>query len=91
MCGKNERGYVPEVVATAWGRGHTAGEPSCFFRPPVGAAPKKLLGSLTWGHPWSCLWEGLSLARLHPVGEKNGGQELGYGERYVCVCTQQHD
>lgn len=76
MCGKNEREYSPEAITTA-GEKEYAADPSCFFRPLVEAAPKELQGGLAWGHPWSHLWGELSLERLHPVGEKNGGQELG--------------
>lgn len=56
MCGKNERGYIPKVVATAGGKGHVAGEASCFTR-PLGAAPNKLLSSLARGTPLESLTE----------------------------------
>lgn len=81
MCGKNERGYIPKVVATAGRKGHAAGETSCFTR-PLGAAPNKLLSSLAGGHPWSHLREELSLARLHPSQREEwrpgaGSQDIG--------------
>lgn len=48
----------------------------------MGTAPKELQGSLAWGHPWSHLWEELSLARLRPSQKEErrpgaGSQEKG--------------
>lgn len=58
------------------GKGQGAGEPGCFSRLLARATLKERRGSLAWEHPWSHLWEELSLEEDRiAVREKDGGLE----------------